>query len=95
MCFVVISCRRSGGAWAFWPAAVLISAWFAADHYFFKQGENVWDVITLVTLGLWACYSVLRTGTLWLAAGYHVSFDYMQLFVIGTKTAVSYQSITC
>ena len=25
------------------------------------------------------------TGTLWLAVGYHVSFDYMQLFVIGTK----------
>jgi membrane protease YdiL (CAAX protease family) len=69
----------------FWPAAVLISAWFAADHYFFKEGENVWDVITLVSLGLWACYSVLRTGTLWLAVGYHVSFDYMQLFVIGTK----------
>ena len=69
----------------FWPAAVLISAWFAADHYFFKQGENVWDVITLVTLGLWACCSVLRTGTLWLAVGYHVSFDYVQLFVIGTK----------
>jgi uncharacterized protein len=69
----------------FWPAAVLISAWFAADHYFFKQGENVWDVITLLSLGLWACYSVLRTGTLWLAVGYHVSFDYMQLFVIGTK----------
>jgi len=69
----------------FWPAALLISAWFAADHYFFKQGENVWDVITLVTLGLWACYSVLRTGTLWLAVGYHAAFDYMQLFVIGTK----------
>ena len=69
----------------FWPAAVLISAWFAADHYFFKQGENVWDVITLVTVGLWACYSVLRTGTLWLAVGYHASFDYMQLFVIGTE----------
>jgi uncharacterized protein len=69
----------------FWPAAVLISAWFAADHYFFKEGENVWDVITLVSLGLWACYSVRRTGTLWLAVGYHVSFDYMQLFVIGTK----------
>jgi membrane protease YdiL (CAAX protease family) len=69
----------------FWPAAILISAWFAADHYFFKQGENVWDVITLVTVGLWACYSVLRTGTLWLAVGYHASFDYMQLFVIGTR----------
>jgi membrane protease YdiL (CAAX protease family) len=69
----------------FWPAAVLISAWFAADHYFFKQGENVWDVITLVTISVWAGYSVLRTGTLWLAVGYHASFDYMQLFVIGTK----------
>jgi uncharacterized protein len=50
-----------------------------------KEGENVWDVITLVSRGLWLCYSVLRTGTLWLAVGYHVSFDYMQLFVIGTK----------
>jgi membrane protease YdiL (CAAX protease family) len=69
---------------SFWPAAVLISLWFAADHYFFKQGENIWDVITLVSLSLWVCYSVLRTGTLWLAIGYHAAFDYMQLFVIGT-----------
>jgi uncharacterized protein len=69
----------------FWPAAILISVWFAADHYFFKTGENVWDVITLLSLGLWLCYSVLRTGTLWMAVGYHVAFDYMQLFVIGTR----------
>lgn len=69
----------------FWPAAVLIALWFAADHYFFKQGENLWDVITLVSLSLWVCYTVLRTGTLWLAVGYHAAFDYMQLFVIGTK----------
>ena len=69
----------------FWPAAVLIALWFGADHYFFKRGENVWDVITLVSLGIWCCYSVLRTGSLWLAAGYHAAFDYMQLFVIGTQ----------
>lgn len=68
----------------FWPAAVLIALWFGADHYFFKRGENVWDLISLVALGIWACYSVLRTGTLWLAAGYHAAFDFMQLFVIGT-----------
>ena len=30
------------------------------------------------------CYSVLRTGTLWFAVGFHIAFDYMQLFVIGT-----------
>jgi membrane protease YdiL (CAAX protease family) len=69
----------------FWPAAALIALLFASDHYFFKQGENVWDVITLVSLSVWVCYSVLRTGTLWLAVGYHVAFDFMQLFVIGTK----------
>ncbi len=68
----------------FWPAAALIALNFAADHYFFKTGENIWDVITLVSLSVLMCYSVLRTGTLWFAVGFHVAFDYMQLFVIGT-----------
>ncbi len=68
----------------FWPASILIALLFAADHYFFKTGENVWDVITLVSLSLLMCYSVLKTGTLWFAVGFHVSFDYMQLFAIGT-----------
>lgn len=68
----------------FWPAAVIIALNFAADHYFYKTGENLWDVITLVSLSLLMCYSVLRTGTLWFAVGFHVAFDYMQLFVIGT-----------
>jgi membrane protease YdiL (CAAX protease family) len=69
----------------FWPAAILIALWFAADHYFFKEGENLWDVITLISFSLLLCYTLLRTGTLWLAVGYHAAFDYMQLFVIGTK----------
>lgn len=68
----------------FWPAAIVIAAIFAAAHYFFKPGENVWDVITLVTLSLWLCYTVLRTGTLWFAVGFHIAFDFLQLFVIGT-----------
>ena len=68
----------------FWPASIVIAVLFAADHYFFKTGENVWDVITLVSLSLLMCYSVLRTGTLWFAVGFHIAFDYMQLFVIGT-----------
>jgi hypothetical protein len=68
----------------FWPASIVIALLFAADHYFFKAGENVWDVITLVSLSLMMCYSVLRTGTLWFAVGFHIAFDYMQLFVIGT-----------
>jgi uncharacterized protein len=68
----------------FWPAAALISLFFTAGH-FSKPGENVSDAITLFSLGLLACYSVLRTGTLWLPVGFHVAFDFMQLFVIGTR----------
>jgi uncharacterized protein len=68
----------------FWPASIVIALLFAADHYFFKAGENIWDVITLVSLSLLVCYSVLRSGTLWFAVGFHIAFDYMQLFVIGT-----------
>jgi hypothetical protein len=68
----------------FWPASILISLSFAADYYFFKSGENIWDVITLVSLGLMVCYSVLKTGTLWFAVGFHAAFDYAQLFIIGT-----------
>jgi hypothetical protein len=80
--YLLQTLRESVG---FWPAAILIALWFAADHYFFKQGENLWDVITLVFLSLWLCLSVLRSGTLWMAVGYHAAFDFMQLFVIGTK----------
>lgn len=68
----------------FWPAAALIALWFAAAHYFFKPGENVWDVITLVSLSIWLCYTLRQTGSLWLAVGWHMAFDFMQLFVIGT-----------
>jgi hypothetical protein len=68
----------------FWPSAIVIALLFTAIHYFFKQGENVWDVITLMSLSLLLSYSMLRTGTLWFAVGFHVAFDYMQLFVIGT-----------
>jgi membrane protease YdiL (CAAX protease family) len=74
----------------FWPAAIVIALIFAAEHYFFKTGENLWDVITLVSLSLLLSYSLLRTGTLWFAVGFHIAFDYMQLFVIGTPNGAQF-----
>jgi membrane protease YdiL (CAAX protease family) len=68
----------------FWPAATVIALLFAAVHYFLKPGENIWDVITLVSFSLLMSYSVVQTGTLWFAVGFHCAFDYMQIFVIGT-----------
>lgn len=74
----------------FWPASIVIALLFTADHYFFKTGENVWDVITLTSLSLFMSYSLLRTGTLWFAVGFHAAFDYMQLFVIGTPNGARF-----
>lgn len=68
----------------FWPATAVIAVLFAGAHYLLKPGENVWDMIALVSFSVLCCYSVLRTGTLWFAVGLHVSYDYIQLFVIGT-----------
>lgn len=72
-------------ALGFWPAAIVLALIFTSDHYFFKRGENLYDVVTLFSLGLMMCYSVLRTGSLWFAIGFHIAFDFMQLFVIGTR----------
>ncbi|MGZ3496436.1 MAG: CPBP family intramembrane glutamic endopeptidase [Vulcanimicrobiaceae bacterium] len=68
----------------FWPAAIVLSLLFTSDHYFYKANENIYDVITLFSLGLFTCLSVQRTGSLWFAIGFHAAFDFMQLFVIGT-----------
>jgi membrane protease YdiL (CAAX protease family) len=68
----------------FWPSATLVALIFAAEHYFFKPGENVWDVITLVSISMLLSYSLRLTGALWFAVGFHFAFDFMQLFVIGT-----------
>lgn len=69
----------------FWPAAAILSVLFASDHFFFKTGENLYDVVTLVSFNLLICFSVLRTGSLWFGVGLHVAFDFTQLFIIGTK----------
>ena len=68
----------------FWPASAVIAAIFAGIHYLLKPGENLADVIALVSFSFLCCYSVLRTGNLWFAVGLHVAYDFMQLFVIGT-----------
>ncbi|HZV76470.1 MAG TPA: CPBP family intramembrane glutamic endopeptidase [Candidatus Babeliales bacterium] len=68
----------------FWPAAVLLSLLFGAAHLT-KADENAIDITNIVLLGLLLCLTLQRTGSLWLAAGFHFSFDFMQFFVIGTR----------
>jgi uncharacterized protein len=68
----------------FWPAAILLAALFAADHYFYRSGENLYDIASLAGLSFLICYSVLKSGSLWFGVGMHAAFDFTQLFLIGS-----------
>ncbi len=63
----------------FWPAAVLVSAIFGAVHYFFKPMENWMDGLSVGLFGLFWCFTLRRTGTLWFAIGFHAMSDYADM----------------
>ncbi|MCE5234086.1 MAG: CPBP family intramembrane glutamic endopeptidase [Mizugakiibacter sp.] len=67
----------------FWPAAWLLSLLFGADHYFFKPMETVADGLSVTLLGLFCCFTLLRTGQLWFAIGFHAAFDFFALGLYG------------
>lgn len=68
----------------FWPAAIVMTLLFGAAHLS-KPNENAIDIASILFIGLFLCFTLWRTGSLWLAAGFHFAFDYMQFFVIGTR----------
>lgn len=63
----------------FWPAAVLLSAMFGSVHYFFKPMENWMDGLNVGLFGLFWCFTLRRTGTLWFAIGFHAMSDYSDM----------------
>jgi hypothetical protein len=63
----------------FWPAAFLLSAIFGATHYFFKPMENWVDATSVGLFGLFWCFNVWRTGTLWFAIGFHAMSDFADM----------------
>jgi membrane protease YdiL (CAAX protease family) len=71
----------------FWPAAALMSIVFAALHYFLKPMENLADVLSVGLLGLFMSYTVLRTGAIWFAVGFHALFDYAAIYLFGAPNS--------
>lgn len=67
---------------SFWPAAILSSAWFMYGHVG-NEGETVLGIIAAGLLGLALSYSLLKTGSLWFALGFHASWNFSQSFVFG------------
>lgn len=64
----------------FWPAAVCLSLVFGAAHWR-NPGEGVVGVLNVVVTGLVFAFALRRTGNLWLAVGWHASFDFGETFL--------------
>ena len=64
----------------FWPAAILLSVAFGLVHKN-NPGENWTGVAGVILTGLLWCFTLRRTGSLWLAVGMHASFDFGETFL--------------
>ncbi|PYV22284.1 MAG: CPBP family intramembrane metalloprotease domain-containing protein [Acidobacteria bacterium] len=64
----------------FWPAALLLSALFGGVHLH-NAGETWIGGLAAGLIGLFFCFTVRRTGSLWFAIGLHGMWDYSQSFV--------------
>lgn len=64
----------------FWPAALLLSAAFGAVHWH-NQGEGPVGVLSVFVTGMFLCFTLRRTGTLWFAIGFHAAYDFGETYL--------------
>jgi uncharacterized protein len=64
----------------FWPAAGLLAIYFGYEHSH-NPGESLTGEVGVVAIALLFALTVRRTGTLWLAVGWHAAFDFGETFL--------------
>jgi len=64
----------------FWPSALLLSALFGAGHLG-NAGESWIGGAAAGLIGLFFCFTLRRTGSLWFAIGLHAMWDYSESFI--------------
>jgi membrane protease YdiL (CAAX protease family) len=69
-----------GSGIGFWPSAVLLSALFGAVHLG-NPGEGWVGALSVMLFGIFASFSLVRTGNLWFAIGFHAATDYAETFI--------------
>jgi membrane protease YdiL (CAAX protease family) len=74
--------RSLAAAIRFCPAAVILSALFAAAHVG-NPGEDPIGLGAIFAFGLVFCLIVRRTGSLWMAIGFHLGWDWAESFLFG------------
>ena len=70
----------------FWPAAVCLSLLFGAGHLG-NPGEGMVGAANVVVTGLVFAFALRRTGNLWLAVGWHASFDFGETFLFSVPNS--------
>ena len=75
-----------GDAIGLWGSALVTTAIFVLLHAF-KPGENAADLTSVGLLGLFMAFTVIRTGSIWFAVGFHALFDYTALYVLGAPNS--------
>jgi uncharacterized protein len=64
----------------FWPAAALLSVSFGALHGS-NPGEAKIGLVAVVAIGFFFCLTLRRTGDLWWAVGFHMSWDWGESYL--------------
>jgi membrane protease YdiL (CAAX protease family) len=64
----------------FWPTAALLSAGFGALHGA-NPGESKVGLVAAALIGFFFCLTLRRTGDLWWAVGFHMSWDWGESYL--------------
>ena len=70
----------------FWPAAVGLSLLFGAGHLA-NHGETLVGAANVAVTGLVFAFALRRTGNLWLAVGWHATFDFGETFLFSVPNS--------
>jgi len=65
----------------FWPAACVWSLIFGGLHLIGNVGETWLGSLCAALIGLFFCFTLRRTGTLWFAVGMHASWDWGESYL--------------
>jgi uncharacterized protein len=64
----------------FWPATIVTSVIFGVVHLG-NPGESWPGILGVMVVGVFWCFTLRRTGSLWFAFGMHAAFDFGETFL--------------